>query len=334
MSSPATEQGGAGEVLPGDVARAVAAWRRREGLSLERAGALLGVAGTTVRDWERGRSPRPWHLRRLALLRVLPAQQPCPSSDAPAVLAAVRADVGLTLASFARIAGCSASTVSRWEGGSRRPGREQLERLARDPRLAGEPARRLAPLLATTPRPAPAPHPVPDRGPGVPPLRAMRARQKLSLARAAAQAGVSRRRLAQAETGTGALGLAAVRRLAMLYGLPVAEVATAARCPAPRHLVSASSTAVGCDDAEHLLLVEALAWAGRSCVDLAAEVGVSPHTVRRWRRGEQRPTPAHARAAERVLGLPTGALRRPRVGSAGRAVAGRRTRPGEFDCSG
>jgi transcriptional regulator with XRE-family HTH domain len=100
------------------------------------------------------------------------------------------------------------------------------------------------------------------------------------------------------------LDLAVVRRLAALYGRTVADVASAARCAAPRHLVAGPTG----DSETHLLLAEALAWSGRTCVDLAAAVGVSPCTVQRWRRGEQRPTAAHARASEDALTLPRGSL--------------------------
>lgn len=314
MSSPSTERDGAGEADAGDVAEAVVAWRRREGLSLERAGALLEVAATTVRDWERGRSPRPWHLRRLALLQVLPAggREPTdPSCDAdPAlVLAAVRAELGLTLASIARLAGCSPSSVSRWERGSRVPSRAALERLARHPRLAGAPQRHLQALLgAAAAGPVGAAGVVSDeasktvRGPS--PLRELRRSRGLPLALAASEAKVSRSRLRQAEAGTRPLPLAAVRRLALLYARPVAEVAAVAGCPAPRHLVSAPVPG----GAVHLRLAEALAWSGRTCVDLAGELGVSAGTVRRWCRGEQRPTLLHARAVERALGLPPRAI--------------------------
>lgn len=55
----------------GEVARAVRDWRRREALSLERAARRLGVASTTVRDWEMGRRPRGVHLQRLLTEGVL-----------------------------------------------------------------------------------------------------------------------------------------------------------------------------------------------------------------------------------------------------------------------
>jgi transcriptional regulator with XRE-family HTH domain len=56
----------------GEVATALRAWRRCEAMSLGRAARRLGVAPSTVLDWEAGRRPRPTQLRKLVAAGVLP----------------------------------------------------------------------------------------------------------------------------------------------------------------------------------------------------------------------------------------------------------------------
>lgn len=48
-----------------EVATAIRAWRRREAMSLARAGRRLGVSPSTVLDWESGRRPRTTQLTKL-----------------------------------------------------------------------------------------------------------------------------------------------------------------------------------------------------------------------------------------------------------------------------
>lgn len=52
-----------------DPAEELTAWRKREGLSLAKAGVRLGVAGPTLHDWERGRKrPRDVHRESIMLV--------------------------------------------------------------------------------------------------------------------------------------------------------------------------------------------------------------------------------------------------------------------------
>lgn len=120
-----------------ELAPLVRDWRRIQGLSLEKAGRLLGVAHTTVRDWERGRQPRLAHLLRLqehllaptgsclALTRAA-ARQPVRVASLPQA----RAHRGLSQRQLARVIYVSPSSVAAWESGRRRPALWDVKRLS------------------------------------------------------------------------------------------------------------------------------------------------------------------------------------------------------------
>lgn len=108
-----------------DWALLIRQWRSDAGLSLIRAGTLLGVAHTTVRDWERGRRPRDVHRR--ALSDVLGVQDP----DRAATPLRLHRDIlGLSMNELAGLVHVSSATVSQWERGLRRPARSYLPHLA------------------------------------------------------------------------------------------------------------------------------------------------------------------------------------------------------------
>jgi len=140
-----------------DVAMRLQARRRVNGLSLEQAGCLLGVAHTTIRDWEHGRQPRPAHLARLA-----PLLQLEPACESPLRRAWI--SLGLALAEAATRIHVSTSTLAKWESGTRRPGNHHLRALGRALELS---PRAAAALLQNQP---------PGRrdGPRLPGLRALR----------------------------------------------------------------------------------------------------------------------------------------------------------------
>jgi transcriptional regulator with XRE-family HTH domain len=100
----------------GDVAELVREWRSRENLSLERAAAQLGVAHTTVRDWERGRRPR--DTSHAAIMRVLAIP---PRQQDTSWLRERRHALGLSIKQVAKATSVSASSVVKWERQQRRP---------------------------------------------------------------------------------------------------------------------------------------------------------------------------------------------------------------------
>lgn len=106
-----------------DLAPAIAAWRAQLGLSLEQAGALLGVSHTAVRDWEHGRRPHPENLDRVAAAVGCVVLHQTP-------LRALRVRKGLSSAQLARALHVSDSTVALWERGRRRPDPRLMSPLA------------------------------------------------------------------------------------------------------------------------------------------------------------------------------------------------------------
>jgi len=89
---------------------------------------VLGVNEATVRNWEIGRCcPLPRH--HGAVIKFLGADpEPTPQSI-PGRLASVRRRLGLTQAEFAAKVGLDEGSVSRWEGGTRRPSRWMTARV-------------------------------------------------------------------------------------------------------------------------------------------------------------------------------------------------------------
>jgi transcriptional regulator with XRE-family HTH domain len=106
-------------------APAIRRWRAEQGLSLQAAGDRLGVAHTTVRDWERGRQPRDLH--QMALCRALGLSS---HLDAATPLRARRHARGLSMKQLAKSVHVSTATVSLWERGRRRPSSMHLCHLA------------------------------------------------------------------------------------------------------------------------------------------------------------------------------------------------------------
>ena len=144
---------------------ALLAWRAREGLSRVAAAERVGVAHTTLRNWEvLGVCPQPIHLRQLAdvlgcdvddvralsgpdLVRTARTSGGAGASP----LCRARLAAGLTMTQLAMKLGVASSTISRWENGVRTPSAQMWPCLAaalrldpslRNSVLAENPARR------------------------------------------------------------------------------------------------------------------------------------------------------------------------------------------------
>lgn len=281
--------------------------RLSRALSAEQLADQLGVHPASVLRWERReRLPGPGHIHGLAAsLAVEPAAVvrffdeartpttgPLPGLRAPG-LRGLRSAARLPASRVAEAVGEPAAKVYLWETGRSRMPTRHLPTLAE---LLAVEAAELRALLAT---PTPV---VPAREH---PLRRLRRRTGLSQAAVAERVGASRHSVSTWERGT-VPPLAAVRRLARVYGVPVATVARASGVAAPP-LLDPRHWRPG-DLAEALRTLRA--WTGRTQAELAARVGCSADAVRAWERGRGEPSAALRGRLEEVYGLPAGALLR------------------------
>jgi transcriptional regulator with XRE-family HTH domain len=275
-------------------------WRRRHGLSRLAAARPLGVAHTTVRQWETGDvRPQPLQLIRVAEvlgrevgeLRSLTGPdrvRTCRTSGGPEASALCRARLaaGLTMTQLARKVGVTPSSVSRWENGVRHPGPHHVARLGRalglDPRAVPgllHPAsgrRRTAVLL-----------------PGLGALRRSRGWSQRAFREAA---GVGATTAGRWERGRTPVPQDRLPIIARLLGLGVADVVAIAAGPgaepAPRSQLAALRWAVGLTQRE-----------------VALHVGVSIRTVVAWESGGRRPPASSVRLLAGCLRVPASRVR-------------------------
>jgi transcriptional regulator with XRE-family HTH domain len=251
---------------------------------------LLDVHPNSVLRWERReRLPGPDHLRKLA--RTLAADVSdvasffdlarAPSPPAGGVrgpgLRPLRRTACVSVRRIADALGVRDSTVYNWEAGRVRVPDEHLAALAALFRMAVPDL--VQQLRDAPPRPQPTP---------LPPLRRMRRRTGLSQEAVAQRIGTSRHRLGAWERGQRP-PLWAVRRLAPVYGIPVARLADLVGVAAPA-------------------LRTLRAWAGLTQAEVGARCGFHPTSVRAWENARTVPSARSRERLERLYGLSPGAL--------------------------
>lgn len=264
----------------------------------------IGVHPTSVLRWERGeRLPGPAHITGLArTLEVDTAvvtayfdrlRRPEEVTTVRGLgLRPLRLRAGLPASRIAESVGVPAATVYNWESGRARVPLDHLPGLARALRLEVDALRE----LLTRPVPAFLPAPVP-------PLRRLRHRVGLSQAEVAVRVGVSRRIVGRWERGSRP-PLSALRRLALVYGVAVTEVARAAGVQPPAEL-DPRRWAPGDLPAVLRVLRE---WSGLTQREVAERCGCSVDATRAWERGRGLPRPESLRRLEAAYGLVPGAL--------------------------
>lgn len=242
----------------GDFATLVGDWRRAQALSLEKASNVLGVAHTTVRDWERGRRPRPVHVLRLQ-------QQLADGVTSPAFppLLEARVQAGLSQRQLARRIYVSPSSVALWERSQRRPTAADIRRLGD---VLGQPPNAVLQWFAAAP---------PRRRDSItlPALRALRIRTGLAQRTAAEAVGCAPATWAGWETGTG-VPLVQLEPIAAALGI------------SPRMLIAAPNAPLT-GIARALTLRDLRRAADRTQADSARVIGVSTAALSRLECGRQ-----------------------------------------------
>lgn len=280
--------------------------RLQHGLSPHDVAARVRVHPTTVLRWERGeRLPGPVHVRALAGALELETAEvagffdafrapPAPAAAMPArALRSLRRRASVPAARLAATVGVPPATVYNWEAGRARLPLEHLPKLADVLRVECD---ALRVLLARVPVETA------SKPPG--PLRRMRHRAGLSQAAVARRIGASRHLVGSWERGDQQPPLVAVRRLARVYGVPVAVVARAAGVRPPE-LLDPRRWSPG-DLAAVLKVLRH--WSGLRQRDVAERCGCSVAAVRAWEAGRGVPLPVRRQRLEALFGLPQDAL--------------------------
>lgn len=279
--------------------------RVRRTLSVHDVARDLAVHPSSVLRWERGeRLPGPDHVKALAdtleldtsaVVRFFDDAR-APVDPARGLrghgLRALRRRAGVPVRRIARRLGVRTATVYNWEAGRVRIPESHVPALAaildtEVPALT----RQLIAAPATRPRPP------------VPQLRRLRRRTGLSQEVVARRIGTTRHRLGSWERGEQP-PLWAVRRMAVVYGVPVSRVARAAGVGASPLLDVRQWS--GGDLAEVLRTLRS--WSGLTQRAVAARCGSHPSSVRAWENGRSVPRPRSRERLERLYGLPAGAL--------------------------
>jgi transcriptional regulator with XRE-family HTH domain len=282
--------------------------RRSRALSTAEVAARLGVHPNSVLRWERlERLPAPVHIHGLArALRVETAEiadffdtARRPGAVATTTvrgpgLRSLRAAARIPAPRIAAALGVPAARVYNWESGRARIPLDLV------PTLAAALDVEVGRLLDLLRRADSAP---PVREPSE--LGRLRRRTGLSRAAVAARIGASRHSVGAWERG-GRPPLAAVRRLARVYGVPVGVVARAAGVTAPL-LLDARRWSPGDLPGVLLALRE---WSGLTQREVAARCGCGVDAVRSWEKGRSRPRPATRMLLETLYRLPDGELLR------------------------
>ena len=283
--------------------------RHRRALSSTELAVRVGVHPTSVLRWERReRLPGPEHIHALASSlsvdaaavtaffdgerAALPSQDSGPRGHG---LRTLRRAVGITVATIAHELGAPVSTIYNWEAGRVRIPSEHVGALAG---LLGLDRPTLLQFLSSHPVPAGAGRPTSR-------LRRLRHRRGLSQGQVAQLIGMSRHSVGAWERGARP-PLAAVRRLAGVYGLSVSAVARAARV-SPPELLDPSRWAPGTLPRVLAVLRD---WSGLTQAEVAERCGCSKASVRNWERGRTEPCPALRAALERLYRLTEGSLLR------------------------
>lgn len=280
--------------------------RRRRDMSAADLASRLAVHPMSVLRWERReRLPGPALLKGLADTLEVEVSRVADFFDEARALRSP-APVGLrghglrTLREAARVpvrqvasrVGVPPSRVYNWEAGRARIPLHHVTGLAEVLRVETETLREVLACAPSTPTPA-----------SLTELRRLRRRTGLSQAHVAHRIGSTRHRLGAWERGQRP-PLSAVRRLAAVYGVPVAQVARAAGVPAPR-LLDVRRWSRGDLPA---VLVALRQWSGLTQRQLAEQCGCSTSTVRAWERGRGHPGEKTRVRIEQVYGLQEGAL--------------------------
>lgn len=275
-------------------------------LSAEQLARRLGVHPTSIHRWERReRLPGPGHIHGLArslelepavVARFFDEARLAPAESSGGVrargLRGLRSAARLPASRVAEAVGVRPAHVYNWEAGRARLPDRHLPTLAD---LLAVEVTQLRTLLAAPPA-------VVAEAPGTP-LRRLRRRTGLSQGVVAERVGASRHSVGAWERGQ-VPPLGAVRRLARVYGVPVATVALAAGLVPPRLLDPRHWTPGDLPE----VLATLRAWSGRTQAELAARVGCSADAVRSWERGRGVPRPATRARLEAAYGLAEGAL--------------------------
>lgn len=280
--------------------------RLRRDLSAVELASRLAVHPMSVHRWERrDRLPGPVLLKGLADTLEVDVSTVADFFDEarglrPAAPVGLRGHGLRTLREAARVpvrqiaerVGVPASRVYNWEAGRARIPRHHLSDLAEALRVD---TGTLHEVLAR----APATRTTVSHTE----LHRLRRRTGLSQEHVARRIGATRHRLGAWERGQRA-PLSAVRRLAAVYGVPIAQVARAAGVPAPRWLDARRWSPGDLPD----VLLALRQWSGLTQRALAEHCGCSASTVRAWERGRGRPSERTRLRVEQVYGLPRGSL--------------------------
>ncbi len=267
----------------------------------------LGVHPTSILRWERGdRLPGPVVIKRLARTlevetvevvsffdAVRPAAERIVDSVRGAGLRPLRRAAQVPATRIATAVGVPVASVYNWETGRARLPVRHLPAVAEQLGLRPDALRRL--LAASPPEVA--------GGQGHSELRRLRRRTGLSQHVVAQRIGAGRHSVGAWENGQQP-PLVAVRRLANVYGVPVARVARAAGVTPP---VLLDRRAWTYGDLPRVLQT-LRRWGGLTQRQVAKRCACSTSSVRAWERGTGEPGPALRRRLERVYGLPDGAL--------------------------
>jgi transcriptional regulator with XRE-family HTH domain len=270
-------------------------WRATHGLTHGDLARRLGVARTTVRNWELGRRPQPLQLEALARLfgwddvtarmvagedRVRTKQTSGGRNASP--LCRARLAAGLTMTQVANRVGVTPACVSRWENGLRRPSPTHLPALTRALRVTPE---RLAALLESSPT---------GRWDGVvlPSLGELRRDLGWTQRAFAAAVGIGSTTANRWEHGRVRVPESQVHRIAEVLGVEPADLIERAVAPMPDRAGSQPA------------LARMRLAAGMTQQEAAHHVGISVRTLRRFEHGRRRPGLAEARALARCFRRP------------------------------
>lgn len=269
------------------IAELVRCWRAENKLSLAQAGELLGVAHTTVRDWERGRTPRDVHLARFSTQLAQsgpssPVSRPLPTLAAPTPLRMARIERGWTMRQLARRAHVCLHLLSIWERGIRRPGREHHPALSR---ALGMPVDKVAALFDPYPESAAA-------GERLPSLRQLRLDALVSQRALAEAAGVSVTTMAAWERGVARVPRGRLDIISRTVNLSVAELI--ARGCVPRHYARRQFSA----------LAQLRRQAGLTQVRAAQRLNMSARQLARIESGTRRPSTMLCHHLATLYGVP------------------------------
>lgn len=280
--------------------------RRQKALGVHHVAAEVGVHPTTIARWERrARLPGPHHVHALARVLDLSVSDVAeffdsvrgPDVEARGVrghgLRPLRRAAGLSARSVAAAAGVPVHSVYNWELGTARMPDQAVQGVAD---LMGLNPDGLVALLRTAPPPPPARE-------GASQLRRLRHRAGLSQSAVAERIGHSRHALGGWERGAEP-PLVALRRLAVVYGVPTDVVARAARVQPPPLLDTRRWKSGTIQD----VLVVMRRWHGLTQREVADLTGCSAAAVRTWEAGLHSPSPVARQGLERAYGLEPGAL--------------------------